>query len=960
MKARIIAIVTFIAAPLAPAQTLVCPPDAPPNVKLAAKEIRRYVYLRTSELLPLAETGQGITLQVDSALSPHSYRLKSEGNALTISGGSDVAVLYGAYAFAEKLGVRFYLDGDVIPDERIPFAIPQLNETRAPLFETRGVLPFHDFPEGPDWWTTDDYRACVEQLAKLRMNFLGMHGYNWEPLVWRGVAEDVAEDGSVRTAYPAGWFRSAHGNSAWGLHPVNTGSYTAGAAQLFTEDDMRSEIEGADGRHFERVAELLGVTVADAHAVGVKVCVGMESPLAIPGPAAKRLQELGKTDRPREIYRGMFKWLMKNAPVDYYWAWTPEGWIWHGNSPGAAAATANDFKAALGALDDLGNPFTFATSGWVLGPQQNRSAWDELLPPESPMANINLHVGHVPIDPAFARIKNRPKWAIPWFEGDPDKSGYQPWVGRMRYDAADARRLGCTGLIGIHWRTKALAQNISALAQAAWVQDWATALTPVKPAVQSGHVATSTAPVQGTTEQALYQSLRYGLDAYPVEVPNGNYTVVLKFNEFHYGAAGKRVFDVSVQGQNAAAHLDVFAKAGKDRAFDLTVPGVRVADGTVNIAFTPRVEFPFLCAVEISGTADARNMISIDGSVREIPAEPYVRRINVGGPAVGKYEACVATAGTALAGIGRAMPADDFYLDFATASFGSGVAREAARILTDSDGFTIPFTKEREYAGSSCWGIRLVDEPWEKLQEHYRFVGQFAALRPQVSGAGNLERFDYWLNTLKVSETMMRLACERGAFEAAIKALAAEKEPAARKALAEAALAQRLQLTRLHEELMRLQIATVSTPGELGTIAALEQHGSVWRKWLPQHDDTLTAALGRPLPAEAQPARTYTGKPLLTTLTRRGRVRHGEALALRIIALDTEPVKSVTVYFRPLGKGDWQTLQATPIARAVYQATLPPANEDFEYHIGAARAEGAGIVWPATAPGINQTVIVTP
>jgi len=33
-------------------------------------------------------------------------------------------VLYGAYTFAEKLGVRFYLDGDVIPDARIPFAIP--------------------------------------------------------------------------------------------------------------------------------------------------------------------------------------------------------------------------------------------------------------------------------------------------------------------------------------------------------------------------------------------------------------------------------------------------------------------------------------------------------------------------------------------------------------------------------------------------------------------------------------------------------------------------------------------------------------------------------------------------------------------------------------------------------------------------------------------------------------------
>jgi hypothetical protein len=600
----------------------------------------------------------------------------------------------------------------------------------------------------------------------------------------------------VRTVYPAGWFRSTHGNGTWGLRPVKTGDYTAGAAELFADDDMLSEIEGTDGRHFERVARLLGVTVAEAHALGVKVCVGMESPLSIPGPAAKRLQESGKTDRTREIYRGMFKWLMKNAPVDYYWAWTPEGWIWSGNSPGQASATASDFKAALGALDDLGHPFTFATSGWVLGPQQNRSAWDELLPPESPIASINLHVGHVPIDPAFAQIKSRPKWAIPWFEGDPDKTGYQPWVKRMRYDAVDARQLGCTGLIGIHWRTKSLAQNISALAQAAWDQSWVKGKSLFKPAARAGAVAAFRAPVKDAAPQAVYQTLRYDLEAYPVEIPNGSYTVVLKFSEPHYAAAGKRVFGVSVQGKTVVDDLDVFARVGMNRAFDLTVREVHVADGTLNIRFLPKVEYPFLCAVEITGTAEARNGIAFDGSIELQPAGPYVRRINVGGPAVENYEACIARTAPALDGLERAMPADDFYLDFCKAHFGGGVARRAAEILTSADGFTTVFTREREYAGSSCWGIRLVNEPWEKLKGHYRFAEQFAALRPLVSGAGNLERFDYWLNTLKASEMMMRIACERGAFADAVKLLGEEKDPAGRQTLAHAALAQRPGFTR--------------------------------------------------------------------------------------------------------------------------------------------------------------------
>ena len=163
----------------AEAAVVVCPADAPANVKLAAKEVRRYVWLRTGTLLrivsaPVSAT-PAITLKTDAALNAQQYRLKTESGSLTISGGSDLAVLYGAYAFAERLGARFELQGDVIPDAQIPFALPPLDETHTPLFETRGIQPFHDFTEGPDWWGADDYKAYFAQLARLRMNFAGFH-----------------------------------------------------------------------------------------------------------------------------------------------------------------------------------------------------------------------------------------------------------------------------------------------------------------------------------------------------------------------------------------------------------------------------------------------------------------------------------------------------------------------------------------------------------------------------------------------------------------------------------------------------------------------------------------------------------------------------------------------------------------------------------------------------------------
>ena len=160
----ILTVLFLVAASIAPAQST----DAPANVKLAAKEIRRYVYLRTGKLQPCP-----VTLKIDPALGVEEYRITTD----TITGGSDLGVLYGAYRYAELLGVRFYLQGDVVPDERLKQLPAVKEEAGKPAFKLRGILPFHDFPEGPDLWEADDYKAVLAQMVKLRMNFIGLHTY---------------------------------------------------------------------------------------------------------------------------------------------------------------------------------------------------------------------------------------------------------------------------------------------------------------------------------------------------------------------------------------------------------------------------------------------------------------------------------------------------------------------------------------------------------------------------------------------------------------------------------------------------------------------------------------------------------------------------------------------------------------------------------------------------------------
>jgi len=165
---------------------------------------------------PLAETLTGkVRLPLSYTGLSDTAWLREQQKVLTVSGGSGTAVLYGAYAFAEKLGVRFYLHGDVVPDAKAAFALPELNETNQPLFPLRGLQPFHDFPEGPDWWTLDNWKAVVSQAAKMRMNFIGLHTYPFqnkdlgpEPTVWIGLPEDVEADGTVKRSDVTTWYNT--------------------------------------------------------------------------------------------------------------------------------------------------------------------------------------------------------------------------------------------------------------------------------------------------------------------------------------------------------------------------------------------------------------------------------------------------------------------------------------------------------------------------------------------------------------------------------------------------------------------------------------------------------------------------------------------------------------------------------------------------------------------------------
>ena len=114
-----------------------------------------------------------------------------------------------------------------------------------------------------------------------------------------------------------------------------------------------------------------------------------------------------------------------------------------------------------------------------------------------------------------------------------------------------------------------------------------------------GTEASTTAAITGTTDPALYQTERFGNFSYNIPLANGNYTVTLKFAEIYWTAAGKRIFNVSMQGTQVISDLDIYAQVGKDAAYDLSFP-VSVTNGTLNITFTSVADYAKVSAIIVT------------------------------------------------------------------------------------------------------------------------------------------------------------------------------------------------------------------------------------------------------------------------------------------------------------------------------------------------------------------------
>ncbi|MGC9341220.1 MAG: InlB B-repeat-containing protein, partial [Bacteroidales bacterium] len=115
----------------------------------------------------------------------------------------------------------------------------------------------------------------------------------------------------------------------------------------------------------------------------------------------------------------------------------------------------------------------------------------------------------------------------------------------------------------------------------------------------TGATYSTTASIEGTEDDILYQSERYGNFSIDIPVVNGSYKIVLMFAEIYHSSAGSRVFNVSIEGQQVISNLDIYAKVGENTAYNETYD-MTITDGEINIVFESIINNAKISAIKIN------------------------------------------------------------------------------------------------------------------------------------------------------------------------------------------------------------------------------------------------------------------------------------------------------------------------------------------------------------------------
>jgi hypothetical protein len=223
-----------------------------------------------------------------------------------------------------------------------------------------------------------------------------------------------------------------------------------------------------------------------------------------------------------------------------------------------------------------------------------------------------------------------------------------------------------------------------------------------------GTTAQTTAAINlsGVTDPALfwlYQSARLGTFTYTIPglTANDVYVIRLHFSEDFGATAGKRIFDVSINGQQVLSDFDIAAAAGGlDTAIVEQFSATANAQGQIVIAFAPTATSPDQAA-EVSGI----EIIPLEFNNRIAPTAETIAPIQAGqqfsgtlatfvdsdpGAVAGNYIATITWGdGTVTTGVVKADPSGSGFDVIGTHTYSMGGSYSPEVLIQSNDGSAV-------------------------------------------------------------------------------------------------------------------------------------------------------------------------------------------------------------------------------------------------------------------------------
>jgi len=489
--------------------TIVVKKDAADLVKLAANEIRGYVYRLTGNWPPLVHqppgdekmgkpyivlrTGEEAPVSSEGIDPAQNFALYPIKNIQMVHGATDVATLWAAYHLIEGWGVGFYLGGDILPPAGADLKVEMADSKFSPVLAIRGNLPWFNFLNSPTTWNPQDYKTFFSQMAKQKANLINFHAYDHEPFCGYDITDQqVTMGGPLMTTI------SEH--RWWSPHAVSTKDHLFGTDLFFDRGEWGCEV-GIDmawtfspGAATRLQQDMMAEALKYARSRGIRTCLGFEV-------SGDPLDE-----KVREGLRKRMTHVLEKYPLDYLGIWQAE----HLGVRGAGGKRENDkapdaeelwstfsylksikhqaegvrmarhIRFAHQLIKEVAPHVKMVVSGWG-GDQHMKftdyyEGLDRVVPKDiifAALDNIDPrsadHVSEV-----YGKVApGRQCWPIPWFESDGghsriDQTGPQTNVTAFEPLLKNIVKKKCYGALGIHWRTRNVEDVAGYLYRFAW------------------------------------------------------------------------------------------------------------------------------------------------------------------------------------------------------------------------------------------------------------------------------------------------------------------------------------------------------------------------------------------------------------------------------------------------------------------------------------------------------------